>query len=105
MSKTEVKAFSEVTFTIEAGDDATTEAFKISKGEESNFIWSIFYTLLETVVAELSIAEPDQRGHVGRGCAGEPVPGRRGRTGRPRTARRPILSGGGRGAPAPRAGS
>lgn len=61
-SKTEVKAFSEVTFTIEAGDDAKTEAFKISKGEESNFIWSVFYTLLETVVAELSIAEPDQRG-------------------------------------------
>lgn len=61
-SKTEVKAFSEVTFTIEAGDDARTDAFKISKGEESNFIWSIFYTLLETVVAELSIAEPDQRG-------------------------------------------
>lgn len=61
-SKTEVKAFSEVTFTIEAGDDARSDAFKISKGEESNFIWSIFYTLLETVVAELSIAEPDQRG-------------------------------------------
>lgn len=61
-SKTEVKAFSEVTFTIEAGDDARTDAFKISKGEESNFIWSIFYTLLETVVAELSIAEPEQRG-------------------------------------------
>lgn len=61
-SATEVKAFSEVTFTIEAGDDARTDAFKISKGEESNFIWSIFYTLLETVVAELSIAEPDQRG-------------------------------------------
>lgn len=61
-SKSEVKAFSEVIFTIEAGDDARTEAFKISKGEESNFIWSIFYTLLETVVAELSIAEPEQRG-------------------------------------------
>ncbi|GGH63472.1 AAA family ATPase [Frigidibacter albus] len=61
-SKSEVKAFSEVTFTIEAGDDAKTDAFKISKGEESNFIWSVFYTLLETVVAELSIAEPDQRG-------------------------------------------
>lgn len=61
-SKTEVKAFSEVTFTIEAGDNARTEAFKISKGEESNFIWSIFYTLLETVVAELNIGEPDQRG-------------------------------------------
>lgn len=61
-STTEVKAFSEVTFTVQAGDDAKIEAFKISKGEESNFIWSIFYTLLETVVAELSIAEPDQRG-------------------------------------------
>lgn len=61
-SNSEVKAFSEVTFTIEAGDDARTDAFKISKGEESNFIWSIFYTLLETVVAELNIGEPDQRG-------------------------------------------
>lgn len=61
-SKTEVKAFSEVTFTVESGDDATTDAFKISKGEESNFIWSIFYTLLETVVAELNIAEPAERG-------------------------------------------
>ncbi len=61
-STTEVEAFSEVTFTMEAGDDARTDAFKISKGEESNFIWSIFYTLLESVVAELSIAEPDQRG-------------------------------------------
>ena len=60
-SKTEVKAFSEVTFTIEAGDDAVTDAFKISKGEESNFIWSIFYTLLQTVVAELTIAEPAER--------------------------------------------
>jgi wobble nucleotide-excising tRNase len=60
-SKTEVEAFSEVTFTIEAGDDATTGAFKISKGEESTFIWSIFYALLETVVAELNIAEPAMR--------------------------------------------
>ena len=59
---TEVKAFSEVTFTVEAGDDAGTEAFKISKGEESTFIWSIFYALLETVVTELTIAEPAERG-------------------------------------------
>ena len=61
-TNTDVKAFSEVTFTIEAGDDANTEAFKISKGEESIFIWSIFYALLETVVAELTIAEPEERG-------------------------------------------
>ena len=61
-STIEVKAFSEVTFTVQTGDNAATDAFKISKGEESNFIWSIFYTLLETVVAELNIAEPEQRG-------------------------------------------
>lgn len=61
-SQTEVRAFSEITFTIEAGDDAGAEAFKISKGEESTFIWSIFYALLETVMAELTIAEPEERG-------------------------------------------
>lgn len=61
-TQTDVKAFSEVTFTIEAGDDATSGAFKISKGEESTFIWSIFYALLDTVVAELNIAEPAERG-------------------------------------------
>lgn len=61
-SETEVKAFSEVTFTIEAGGNEETGKFKISKGEESNFIWSIFYTLLETVVAELNIPEPEERG-------------------------------------------
>lgn len=61
-SQTEVKAFSEVTFSIEAGGNEETGNFKISKGEESNFIWSIFYTLLETVVAELNIPEPDERG-------------------------------------------
>lgn len=61
-TQTEVKAFSEVTFTIETGDDATTGAFKISKGEESTFIWSLFYALLETALAELNIAEPEARG-------------------------------------------
>lgn len=60
-SKTEVKALSEVTFTIEAGDDANTGAFKISKSEESAFIWSIFYSLLDTVVAELNIVDPTER--------------------------------------------
>ncbi|MEX1660605.1 AAA family ATPase [Thioclava sp. 15-R06ZXC-3] len=60
-SKTEVKAFSEVTFSIQAGGDEETGNFKISKGEESTFIWSIFYSLLETVVAELNIPEPADR--------------------------------------------
>jgi wobble nucleotide-excising tRNase len=53
--------FSEVTFSIESGDDAQSGKLKISKGEESNFVWSIFYTLLEQVIAILSVAEPDER--------------------------------------------
>ena len=40
-----VKAFSEVTFSLERGDDEHSGNLKISKGEESNFIWSIFYIL------------------------------------------------------------
>ena len=56
-----IKAFSEVTFSVEAGGDEETGNFKISKGEESNFIWSIFCTLLEEVVSVLSIAEADDR--------------------------------------------
>jgi hypothetical protein len=53
--------FREVTFTIESGDDAQSGKLKISKGEESNFVWSIFYTLLEQVIAILNVAEPDDR--------------------------------------------
>ncbi|NIY80055.1 AAA family ATPase [Celeribacter sp. HF31] len=56
-----IKAFSEVTFSVEAGGDEEIGNFKISKGEESNFIWSIFFTLLEEVVSVLSIAEVGDR--------------------------------------------
>jgi len=56
-----IKAFCEVTFSVEAGGDEEAGDFKISKGEESNFIWSIFFTLLEEVVSVLSIAEADDR--------------------------------------------
>lgn len=34
--------FTEVTFSLESGDDKHSGNLKISKGEESNFIWSIF---------------------------------------------------------------
>lgn len=54
-----VKAFSEVTFSLERGDREHSGYLKISKGEESNFIWSIFYTLLEQVVSILN--DPDTR--------------------------------------------
>ena len=56
-----VKALSEVTFSLERGNDERSENIKISKGEESNFVWSIFYTLLELVVGILNVAEPGDR--------------------------------------------
>ena len=56
-----VRAFSEVTFSLERGDDEHSGNLKISKGEESNFIWSIFYTLIEQVIDILDGAEPTDR--------------------------------------------
>jgi hypothetical protein len=53
--------FSEVTFSFERGNEEPTENIKISKGEESNFIWSIFYSLLVQVIEELNVAEPSER--------------------------------------------
>jgi wobble nucleotide-excising tRNase len=57
--ETTVKAFSEVTFSLERGDDEGSDNLKISKGEESNFIWSIFYTLLEQAISTLNDVQPD----------------------------------------------
>ena len=53
--------FSEVTFSFERGDDERTENVKISKGEESNFIWSIFYSLLEQIINVLNELDADER--------------------------------------------
>ncbi len=54
-----VKAYSEVTFSFERGNGTHDHNIKISKGEESNFIWSIFYTLIEEVVSELNKPEEE----------------------------------------------
>lgn len=56
-----IKAFSEVTFSMERGNDTSSPNLKISKGEENNFIWSVFYTLLEQVITILNVAEPSER--------------------------------------------
>ncbi len=56
-----VPAFSEVTFSFKRGNDERAENVKISKGEESNFIWSIFYSLIEQVIDTLNIAEASER--------------------------------------------
>lgn len=53
--------FSEVTFSIQRGDDESLNNIKISKGEESNFIWCVFYTLLQEIVSVLSVPEPVER--------------------------------------------
>ena len=53
--------FSEVTFSLRRGNDQDAENIKISKGEESNFVWSIFYSLLEQVVEVLNIPEENDR--------------------------------------------
>lgn len=53
--------FSEASFSIERGDDERSGNLKISKGEESNFIWSIFYALLEQVISVLGEVEPSER--------------------------------------------
>ena len=56
-----VQSATEVTFTFETGDELDSGTLKISKGEESNFIWSVFYTLLDQVIAILNVPDPDDR--------------------------------------------
>ncbi|MDQ2077106.1 AAA family ATPase [Marinimicrobium sp. ABcell2] len=53
--------FTEVTFSLESGDNVRSGNLKVSKGEESNFIWSIFYTLIDQVITILNVSEPDDR--------------------------------------------
>ncbi len=53
--------FTEVRFSFERGNDNTSEFVKISKGEESCFIWSVFFSLMEQVVSVLNVAEQESR--------------------------------------------
>lgn len=75
-----VPAFSEVTFYVATNNSTSPEVpdgitedeltsvqgqyenIKISKGEESNFVWSVIYTLLEQVVSTLN--EPDETNRI-----------------------------------------
>ncbi|MFK5878492.1 MAG: AAA family ATPase [Flavobacteriaceae bacterium] len=56
-----VKAYSEVTFSVATGDDSSENNIKISKGEESNFIWCVYYSLIEQIVELLNISELEDR--------------------------------------------
>ncbi len=53
--------FSEVSFSFERGNNEHEPNIKISKGEESNFIWSVFHSLIEQMISELNIAEAENR--------------------------------------------
>lgn len=53
--------FTEVRFSFERGNEGDTEFVKISKGEESCFIWSVFFSLIEQVISVLNIAEKENR--------------------------------------------
>lgn len=51
--------FSNVSFKIPG--DAQSTPIKISKGEESNLIWSVFYSLLYLIKEERNISDPKNR--------------------------------------------
>lgn len=51
----------EITFSLSTGDEEATENIKISKGEESIFIWTVFFVLMETIISELNIDEINDR--------------------------------------------
>lgn len=53
--------FSEVNFSLERGDNQESANLKLSKGEESSFIWSVFYALLDQVVSTLNVPELQDR--------------------------------------------
>nr|WP_321458364.1 AAA family ATPase [uncultured Cohaesibacter sp.] len=58
--RTNVQTFPEIRFAYTGGDEIENNV-KISKGEESSLIWSIFYTLLQEVVDLLKEPDPDKR--------------------------------------------
>ncbi len=54
------KDYDEVTFSFQRGDDTTSENIKISKGEESLFIWCVFYSMFAQVIEELNNPEEER---------------------------------------------
>ena len=56
-----VPSYSEITFSIDGGNDEIINNIKISKGEESCLIWCVFHSLLKEVIEVLNIPEIDNR--------------------------------------------
>ena len=55
-----IEDFSQVTFSTKNENGDIIQNIKISKGEESCFIWSVFYTMLTLVLSELSESEENR---------------------------------------------
>lgn len=53
-----------VIFGFSPGDDRSEENIKISRGEESLFIWSVFYTVINNVLEEITTNEEDKSTHI-----------------------------------------
>ncbi len=53
--------YTEVRFSFERGNENPSESIKISKGEESCFIWSVFFSLMEQAINVLNVAEESDR--------------------------------------------
>lgn len=54
--------YSEITFSIRTGDENAIDHIKISKGEESCFIWCVFFSILKQAIDVLTEhAEPEKR--------------------------------------------
>lgn len=51
----------EITFSIPSGDDGALANIKISRGEESVLIWSIFFTVLQNLVETLNVVAVGER--------------------------------------------
>ena len=56
-----IKANSEISFSIQSGNDEKIENIKISKGEESCLIWCVFYSMLRQIVEILNVSEENER--------------------------------------------
>lgn len=54
--------YSEITFSLDTGDDKSISGIKISKGEESCLIWCVFFSVLKQAIDVLTEhAEPEER--------------------------------------------
>ena len=58
-NRVNVSTFPDVSFSYDLGTERI-ENVKISKGEESNFVWSFFYSLLQEVIASKLDGEDDE---------------------------------------------